>query len=484
MSEYRAFCNGSFRAQSPVTSQTACINFYTEITPDGVGGVSQYSLYPTPGVQAFTTVLTGLGGRAMFDTGAGRTFSIIADLLVEVFADGSTITRASGLAQDLNPATITTNGDGGHQLFITSGDHGYCYDLLANTNTEVLTDGATQGGMLYGYFVAFDKGRSQIRISDLFDGSVWDPTQFAANSISSDNWQAMCVTAFAQICLVGSKTGQFWYNSGAFPFPFAPDPSALFQTGIAATFSIKEVNNGVSWLSTTAQGGYAVVFASGYQPGRISDHALEFSIDNFPTVADCIGDAYDDEGHVFLILSFPSADTTWAFDFSTKQWAQRGTWISEDNAFTYWRPVFHCFSFNKHLMADRESGVIYEMAHGFGLDVDGREIRRVRRAPAINNEHLKLRYAKLELLVESGLGTSTGAGVDPQIMFRQSPDFGQTWGNETQMSLGKIGEYSWRVIQRKLGQARGKVFEISTTAITPVRITDAYLQVLPSSEPT
>lgn len=480
MPAYPAFCDGSYQAQSPVTSQTTLVNWYTELSPADQGATSRKSLYPTPGVDPFVTVTQASGGRAMYNTGAGRTFGVVGNRLIEVFQNQTYLVRGSiAMAVDENPATIVTNGVGGDQLFVTSGGKGYCYDLLTNTLTEIADLVATQGGMLYGYFTAFNKPNAQMRISDLFDGSVWDPTQFYENSITSDNSLGMCVTSYGQICLAGSKNGQFLYNSGAFPFPFAPDPSALFQKGVAATFSMKEVSGGVAWLATSAQGGYSVVFASGYSPERISDHALEKIIDDYARVDDAIGDAYDDEGHVFYILTFPSADATWVYDFSTKQWARRGTWISEENAYTYWRPVFHCFSFEKHLVADRETGVIYDMSHVFGRDVDDRPIRRVRRCPAINNEHLRLRYSRFEILVQAGLGSADEA---PLLMMRMSRDFGQTWGNELMTSLGKMGQYEVRPLFWRVGQARGRVFEISTTADTPVRITDAYLRILPSTE--
>lgn len=476
--QFPSFLDGSYRVQSPITSQTRLVNWYCEIS-EQEGATSKKSLLPTPGVDPFVTVTEAAGGRAMYDTGSGRTFAVIGARLVEVLSGGMYTLRGSAMAVDTNPATITTNGS---QLFITSGDKGYNFDLDTNTLTEVLDEGATQGGMLYGYFVAFDQTNSRIQISDLFDGTVWDPTQFQQRTIGADNWQAMLVTSDGQIILPGTFTGERWYNSGAFPFPFAPDPSALFQMGIAATFSLKETKEGVAWLATSAQGGYSVVLASGYSPQRISDHGLEYAMSQMPRVDDAIAECYEEQGHSFYVLTFPSADQTWTFDFTTKQWAERGTWISEENRFTYWRPVFHCFSNNKHLMADRETGTIYHMSDAFGLDVDSRVIRRVRRAPAINNEHHRIRYSRLEILGQSGLGTSTGAGVDPIMMVRMSKDFGQTFGTEQQFSLGKIGRFDCRWTLWRLGQARGRVFEVSTTARTPVRLTDAYLRLQDSTE--
>lgn len=476
--QFPQFCNGSYRVQSPVTSQTATINWYTELA-DAEGTVSNASLLPTPGVEAFVRVVEAAGGRALYDTGSGRTFGVIGTAVVEVLAGGTYLLRGT-VAIDEHPATIVTNG---LELFITSGDHGYCYDLTANTLTEVLTSGATQGGMLYGFFVAFDHTLGRLRISDLFDGVTWDPTQFADRTIGADPWRAMCVTSNGQICLPGTKTGEFWFNSGAFPFPFAPDPSALFAMGIAATFSIKEVSGGIAWLATSAQGGYQVVLASGYAPTPISDLALEFELSQYADVSDAIGEAYDEQGHSFYTLTLPTADVSWTYDFTTKQWHRRGTWISEQNAYTYWRPVFHSFSFGQHLMADRETGVVYRVSPDLGLDVDGRVIRRVRRAPALNNEMRRLRYSRFEVLVEAGLGTSDPSEDDPQLLFRQSDDFGKNFGNELQASLGKIGETSQRVIFWRIGSARGLVLEVSTTAKTPVRISDAYLRVQPSAEP-
>lgn len=478
MARYPAFCDGSYRVQASVTSQTSLINWYSEITPVQ-GTVSQKTLLPTPGVEAFVTVTTATGGRAMYDTGSNRTFGVVGSALVEVMS-GGTYTLRGTLAVDMNPATIISNGASGDQLFITSGGLGYCYTLSTNTLAVIADLVATQGGMLYGYFVAFNQPNAQIRISDLFDGSVWDPTQFAENSISSDSWSSMQVTAYGQICLVGPKTGQFWFNSGAFPFPFAPDPSALFQVGIAATFSIKEVAGGVAWLASSTQGGYSVVLASGYSPAPISDQALDFELSQYEDLSDAIGDAYEEQGHTFFTLTLPSANASWTYDFTTKQWHRRGTWIVADNDYTYWRPVFHCFSFGKHLMADRETGVIYHMSNEFGSDVDGLEIRRLRRAPALNNEHLRLRFSRLELLVNAGSGNEDDP--NPQIMLRQSADFGKTWGNELQQPIGPVGDFSNRVIFWRIGQARGRVFEVTTTARTPVQITDAYLKVERSTE--
>jgi hypothetical protein len=61
-------------------------------------------------------------------------------------------------------------------------------------------------------------------------------------------------------------------------------------------------------------------------------------------------------------------------------------------------------------------------------------------------------------------------------MLRMSNDGGKTWGTEMMRSTGKVGEYGKRVRWDRLGRARRRVFEISTTDPGPYRITGATIQ--------
>lgn len=480
MAPYKDFIDGSYTSQSPISDQEDTINWYLE-NMEADGATSKASLYPAPGFRQFCMV-GSVGGRAMF--ALDRCFGIIGSKLYEFFADGTSIDRGD-VAIDSNPATICTNGDGGDELFVTSGGLGYVYDLTLNTLTNIAGLTATIGGMLYGYFVAFDAVSSTIRLSDLFDGTTWDPTQFAQRTIGADPWTSMLVTPYGQIFLPGSQTGEFWYNAGTFPFPFAPDPSGLIEEGIAATFSVKQAGKSSCWLSTNKNGGYAVQRATGFTPQRISTHAVEYAISRYSRVDDAVAETYEDQGHAFFLLTFPTARVTWVYDFITGRWAKRGTWITESNQYTYSRPVFHAFAFNKHLMADRETGVIYEQDIEFPLDVDGRVMRRIRRAPALVNGNKRLFFPEFEIILETGIGTQTGAASNPQIMMRSSDNGGKTWGNYRQVSDGEVGQYEARAQWQRNGAARKRVFEVSVTdPLVNWRITDATVRIVQSTEPT
>jgi hypothetical protein len=102
-------------------------------------------------------------------------------------------------------------------------------------------------------------------------------------------------------------------------------------------------------------------------------------------------------------------------------------------------------------------------------------IRRLRRAPHISDEQVRIRHHAFQLDLEAGLGLTTGQGDDPQLMLRWSDDGGHSWSVEYWVSAGKKGEYRRRAIWRRLGMSRDRVYEV--TISDPVRCTwiDAFL---------
>jgi hypothetical protein len=61
--------------------------------------------------------------------------------------------------------------------------------------------------------------------------------------------------------------------------------------------------------------------------------------------------------------------------------------------------------------------------------------------------------------METGVGTTDGQGVNPQVMLSVSKDGGHTYGTEQWCSMGAIGNYQTRAIWRRLGQARDWTFK-------------------------
>jgi hypothetical protein len=107
-------------------------------------------------------------------------------------------------------------------------------------------------------------------------------------------------------------------------------------------------------------------------------------------------------------------------------------------------------------------------------------IRRLRRAPHLNNEHKRIFYPGIEIELQRGIGIiggdpATQVGYDPQIMLRISRDGGQTWGPYIRTSAGKLGVYRKRAIFKRIGYARDAVFEITVSDPNAWYIVNAWL---------
>lgn len=472
---YPHFVGPSYVSQNPIADQEELWNFYPE-RMESQGATASMVLQPVPGTVLLDTAPNGPGRGHIFDTSSGREFAVFATSFCEI-SSGGTITVLGTVGIDGNPATLSSNGDGGGQIFITSGGNGYNFDLATNTLTAItaLAGKATVGAQLDGYFLCLDVPNSTLWVSDLLDGTTWDPTQFTQRSIEPDPWVAM-VVAYRYIYLLGARTSEIWYDAGSFPFPFAPYPSGLLQYGCAATFSATVLNGNVYWLGSGPNGDGHVLKTSGFAVQTVSTKPVQYWVGTYSVIDNAIGDAYEDDGHGFYNLTFPTANVTWSFDDDEELWHKRGYWSSFSGSYSAWRPIFHALAFGQHRMLDLNNGGLYKLTDDSSTDVDGSVIRRVRRAPALVFENRRLQYASFELLMEVGNATASGQGSDPQVSLRMSNDGGMTWGSEVYRSAGKRGEYLTRVRWTRLGQARKRAFEVIVTDPIPWRIVGAVLE--------
>jgi len=468
------FIGPSYQSQSQWADIERLMNWFVE-PMESPGAKNRYALYPTPGQQTFLSV-SDVGTRALFSMN-GRTHAVVGSTVYELFSNALTASRGT-VVQDSNMAQIAYNGRAGNQLLIASGGNGYCLNLTTNVLTPVLAGDCVQVGMIDEYFLAFNG--TQYRISNLNDGLTWDPTQFIQRSIAPDPWQAMVVDGQRQIWLIGEQTGEVHYNAGSFPFPFAPIPGAVFKFGTPAPWSVVSAADSVMWLSQTSAGAGMVVQARGYTPSRVSTFAVETAIANYQRnsrITDAEALVYEDQGHVFYVLNFPSANATWVYDLTTQQWHERGTWNSSANQYDRWHPRVHCYAFGKHLVGENGTNVIGSVDTTFGSEVDGRAIRRMRIAPGINNQWEPLYYRSLELYMQTGLGLASGQGSNPMVMLRTSDDAGMTWSSERTCSAGAIGQFGVRVMWLRMGRSYDRTIEVTVSDPTPWRLVDAFIDV-------
>jgi hypothetical protein len=366
-------------------------------------------------------------------------------------------------------------------MIVDSADYrGYIYTPSTTTFAQIThVDWPTASQAVYqdGYFIVMKPDTDEFYISANEDGTTWDAADFIRAEGSPDLGVAL-VSEKRELWYFQEATTEIFYNSGDATFPFERIQGAYMNMGCAAAFSVASLDNSLFWLGRDKRGRNIVLRASGYTPQRISTHPLEYQIESYSDVSDAFAYAYQQEGHTFYVLTFPTGNATWVYDASTGLWHERQSF----DGLTDRRHLANCYSFcfNKHLVGSWQDGNLYELDLDT-YDDNGQMIKRIRAGQHMHNDRKRVFYHKFELDMEFGVGLDGGAqGEDPQAMLRFSDDGGHTWSNEKWASFGKIGERKKRVFWRKLGQSRDRIFEVKITDPVKVVIVDANVDVTPS----
>ena len=292
----------------------------------------------------------------------------------------------------------------------------------------------------------------------LFPGSF-----YSLKDSSTDNLISLQANE-RELWLIGERTSEVWYNAGGVNFAFARVPGVGPQIGCAAVYSLARCGEQLAWLGKNEQGENIVVIQNQYSWERISNHGVEHAISQYPVVSDAIGYAYEEEGHLFYMLTFPTADVTWCWDATTKQWHKR---LSYDPvAGVYHRHRSNCFMDfgDVRIVGDYQTGQLHQLSRQFYTDA-GNPLRALRRTPhqwqKANRQ--RLFFSQLQIEFTPGVGLQSGQGQNPQCMLRWSDDGGFTWSQEQWVTIGAAGETKNRAIWYLLGWARDRVWEATFT---------------------
>src|ERR1700685_3758095 len=107
------------------------------------------------------------------------------------------------------------------------------------------------------------------------------------------------------------------------------------------------------WLGQDSRGAAIAWRANGYTPVRISTHATEFAWQSYSKVSDAISYSYQDQGHTFWHLFFPSANKSWRYDAATGLWHEVA-YLNGGTSIAHLSQCY-CFAFGKHLVGDWNS---------------------------------------------------------------------------------------------------------------------------------
>lgn len=470
------FCGPDDQTQNTVWDGQGQMNCYCEKAAVP-GTKTQIAMWHTPGKKLFAA-LEESSVPSVF-TVNGRSFAASSNLW-ELTLNGPIKLGSLGVAP-IRPTQITANET---QLVILNNGNLFVFVLATNVLTPVnmaqFNGPILQMDFSDGYILAILQNSHTFQQSNLEDATTWSGLNISTNSLFPDNFTSLKCDHREPWMQSGKKTAVYLNAGAGFPV-FIPIQGAFLENGCGASFATVQLDNSLFWLDQDERGNMVARRANGYTGERVSTHATELAWQKYAVTSDAVGWTYQEQGHEFWVITFPSANATWAYDVATGYWAKRGFFNSQTGTYQADRAMCHTFNFGLHLVGDPFSGNVYQLSSELYTD-NGEPIRGYRITPTISERNKRIYFQELEFDIEVGLGPEqplldgNGQPRAPQIILDWSNDGGKTWSNQYFLSIGKVGDYAARVIKRMLGFARKRVWRVSWSDPVPIRFAGAYLR--------
>lgn len=470
--------SGAYQSKSIIASAQRCVNLYLESNPQNVRAPMPTTHYPRPGkISRWSPPVAGVG-RGLYTASNGDMYATVNDT-VYLINQAYGFNTIGMIAPGVNPVSMADNGvSGGAEIALVDGTTtGYQIDMLTYVMSPIvdgsgLFTGADVVAYLETYFVFNTVPNSQNFIISQPNSLTFDALDIAAKAAYADDLITLGIRS-KELWLLGNKSStEPWILSGALDFPFEGMPSTFLPYGSAAKYSLTFADTSLFWLSINQQGKAIFLKTEGYNPKRISTHAIENTVQNYATVTDAIAQSFQIEGHTFAVFHFPTADVTWVYDLSTDQWAQ---WAhtDEDGVLHRDRACFYASAYGKNFAQDWETGEVYEISGGV-YDDDGEPITFIRGFPVLEKDLSRVTHNALRAYMEYGTETDPNADM-PIVLLFVSDDNGRSWYDPIEAPLGAQGEYDTIAQWTRLGQARTRVYELVWSANVKTALNGVYV---------
>jgi hypothetical protein len=493
--KFQGFVGPAYQLDSVNVDAQRCVNLYPEVIESGTGkeGNTVY-LKSTPGLEKQIEVGDGPIRLIHYDTN-GNIFVASKDEMYYIVYDAGawTATKVGDLDTSSGPIkAASATIDLGVTVFV---DGTNCYLYWAYMVFETLhqdfgdfasygyqaVTGATDVMFIDGYFIYVKAFEDQFFVSD------WNSFNVDALSFSTSEGNPDVILAGAtknrELWIFNEKSTEVFVNTGNADFPFERTQNGYIDKGCCARGSVATIDEKHLWLGRDKDGMGIVYLASGLVPQRVSTHAIESAIKKYADVTQATSYTYQGGGHFFYVLNFTEA--TWVYDLTTGLWHERA--FNNGGTLERHRVNCHCFipdfigsEIGMHLVGDYENNKVYKFNDEYYMD-DTDYITRLRAFPHISAGGKKAFCSELKIDMETGVGLDSGQGSDPQVVMQFSNDGGHTWSDESWTSaggkIGGIGDYKKRVMWRRLGSFRDRVFRIQITDPVKVVLIGAEIEI-------
>ncbi len=468
--------SSAYDGKSIIASGQECINLYAEINASDPQAPAKVTYYPTPGSELYANPPDIRNARGAYATSIGTAYYVVGQN-VYFLANDKQLILIGAIA---DRQSLIKFSDNGLVCVLVDGINGYVIDLATNA-LGVITDpnfyGADYVTLLDTFFIFNRPATNQFYLSVsnanfalLTTTGAFDPLDIAAKSGFNDPIVGI-VAIHRELWLIGSLTSEVWIGTGAADFYFQEQQGAYINHGCAAQYSIAIIDTVVFFIMQDQQGSGIVVMGGNYEVSEISTPRIVSEFKSYATLSDAIGFCFQIGDHPFYVLVFPIANKGWMYDLTTKQWNE-WNWCDADGNLLRPRANCYMFVYNSCLVGDWENGQLLRLDLNLYMDQD-QPIVWIRTFPHMTNNNEKITYNSFDLDIQ--VGTIEDEEETPKVSLSWSDNKGVSYGNPVMQSLGKTGEYITVPSWNRLGQARDRVFKVSSSANAKTSLNGAFI---------
>jgi hypothetical protein len=455
---------------------------FAEVSEIKGAGKAIGALYTTPGLTLLTTVDTGPVG-ALFEAygklyvvSNKKLYSVNSNFVATFLGDtpGPGVYAYNFKSKKFSPVVLPFA-----PAQTVQNDHIWMVNNGVQLGVFVGSAAVEQDG----FVVMGQLGSYTLWQSDLLDLTTFNPLTFASSSGNPDYIYDMTQIR-REIFVHKQNHTEVWVNAGTQNFAFQQLDGVYIEAGTTAQSS-KTVGETIMWMFTNDQGASVVIQCKGFNPQRVSTHALENAISSYPKKGtDAVAYTFLQNGHEFYVITFISGDATWVYDATTSQLLNMPMWHEIDSidskdgsSHRHWGNC-HAYFNGMNIVGDYRNGNLYsyDLSNGTDNDTKRRWLRSWRALEQPVED--PIRFNQLRIDMQTGLNVPEF--IDPLVTLRCSDDGAHTFPIVQTARSGAMGETSRRVMFRRLGSTRrnaglDRVFELSSGDNLPTALIGAEL---------
>lgn len=499
---------GAYSDASLIAGAQRSVNVYSEKNPAPAQSPVPVTQYPRPGLSPLSAPPAVGRGRALYTATNGDGYAVIdtavyyidPDFVFHLLGNLGTVTETPVSMSDNSDMVLIVDGDESASTIDitpvgTGGPPSRAFALLGDPNFL----GADRVDFLDGFLVMNQPNTKNwyctVLYSQLAAPPIFNGLFIGTKTAWPDN--VVCVvTCERQAWVFGRYKSEIWTNVGAVPFPFQITSGNIVEHGCVARFSAAKADTLVYWLSQSPEGARLAMKGEGNGAVRVSTHAIETEWLKYPRVDDAIGQTYQLGGHLFYVLSFPTADKTWVFDQATTEWHEV-TSIDFNGIEHRWRAGFLSYMYGRNVALDWSTGQLYQIDPDNFTD-NGQPIVFRRGFPHMMDGENFDRVSINHFIADMQCGTSPGFSQNPQstspwsggfspgfgpriivepplVSLRISRDRGYSFGNPVMKPMGAQGQYKTRPTWYHCGYANDFIFELFWSTPMKTALNGAFI---------